>query len=103
FRHGFRSLYKNVEIIQEYDEGLPFIYCDGNQMKQVFMNIIKNAIEAMPNGGIIEIQISCHNFHSVRLTFIDQGVGISAERIKHIGEPYFSTKEKGTGLGLMIT
>ncbi len=98
-----KSLYKNVEIIQEYDEGLPFIYCDGNQMKQVFMNIIKNAIEAMPNGGIIEIQISCHNFHSVRLTFIDQGVGISAERIKHIGEPYFSTKEKGTGLGLMIS
>jgi signal transduction histidine kinase len=72
-------------------------------MKQVFMNILQNAVEAMPTGGIIKALILLENSDSIKFRFIDQGCGISKERIKKIGEPFYSTKEKGTGLGLMIS
>ncbi|AZV42551.1 PAS domain S-box protein [Peribacillus asahii] len=98
-----QALLKNVQIVQEYSENLPLIYCDGNQMKQVYMNILQNAVEAMPNGGVIKIQVLWHSADSILFRFIDQGQGISKERIKNIGEPFFSTKEKGTGLGLMVS
>jgi PAS domain S-box-containing protein len=98
-----QALLNNVEIVQEPRSDLPIINCDGNQMKQVFINILQNAVEAMPNGGLISIEISrpIHDFITIK--FSDQGHGIPEERIKKIGEPFFSTKEKGTGLGLMIT
>ncbi|PLR70360.1 ATP-binding protein [Bacillus sp. UMB0728] len=60
-------------------------------------------VEAMPNGGIIKIQILLDSTDYIKFRFIDQGHGISEERIKNIGEPFFSTKEKGKGLGLMIS
>nr|WP_269078062.1 ATP-binding protein [Alicyclobacillus acidoterrestris] len=72
-------------------------------MKQVFINILQNAVEAMPNGGTITAQISLHDPQSIQFRFIDQGCGIPQERMKHIGEPFYSSKEKGTGLGLMIS
>ena len=103
--HLFESqaILNNVEIVQESCFGLPPIYCDGNHIKQVFFNILHNAVEAMPNGGMIKIQTLLHNSDSIKFRFIDQGHGISEERIKKIGEPFFSTKEKGTGLGLMVS
>ena len=94
---------QNVEIIQEHDLDLPNIFCDENQMKQVFIHILQNAVEAMPNGGIIKIHLQRFGSDSIKVGFIDQGYGISKERIKKIGEPFYSTKEKGTGLGLMIS
>lgn len=96
------SLY-NIEIKQEHDIDLPLIECNENQMKQVLINVLQNAIEAMPNGGTITAQISLPEPHMVRFRFVDQGVGISEERIKHLGEPFYSSKEKGTGLGLVIS
>ncbi|WP_394234902.1 PAS domain S-box protein [Niallia oryzisoli] len=103
--HLFESqaILKNVEIVQKPSEDLPMMYCDSNQIKQVFINILQNAVESMPNGGSITIQGSKQNHESLRFRFIDQGNGIPEERIKKIGEPFFSTKEKGTGLGLMIS
>ncbi|MGF9826660.1 ATP-binding protein, partial [Brevibacillus agri] len=69
---------------------------------QVFINILKNAIEAMPNGGRITIQLQqLGDSLSVRIQ--DQGEGIGEERIQKLGEPFYTTKEKGTGLGLMIS
>ncbi|WP_407653219.1 PAS domain S-box protein [Alicyclobacillus acidoterrestris] len=100
---GSQALLHNIEIKQEYDSNLPCIYCDDNQMKQVFINILQNAVEAMPNGGTITAQISLHDPQSIQFRFIDQGCGIPQERMKHIGEPFYSSKEKGTGLGLMIS
>ncbi|RTE11041.1 ATP-binding protein [Paenibacillus whitsoniae] len=94
---------KNVEIVEKYVIDLPRIYCDENQIKQVFINIFKNAIEAMPNGGIITIQTLSHGTDSIQIRVVDQGCGITTERLKHLGEPFYSTKEKGTGLGLMIS
>jgi PAS domain S-box-containing protein len=98
-----QALLNNVEFLHEVDSDLPLIYCDKNQMKQVFINILQNAVEAMPNGGAIKIEVSQSNSDSIRFRFIDQGYGISEERMKHIGEPFYSTKEKGTGLGLTIS
>lgn len=97
-----QSPLRNVEVIQEHDTEVPRIYCDTNQIKQVFINILQNAVEAMPNGGIIKIQILNHDSEFIKLRFIDQGCGISSERIKSIGEPFYSFKEKGAGLGLMV-
>lgn len=79
------------------------ILCDENQIKQVFQNIISNAIESMANGGTIHIQIGMENEESIYILVIDQGVGIAQERIAKLGEPYYSNKEKGSGLGLMIS
>lgn len=100
-----QALLHNVEFIQEVDSDsdLPPIYCDANQIKQVFINILQNAIEAMTHGGIIKILINWEDSDSIKIRFIDQGCGIPKERIKKIGEPFYSTKEKGTGLGLMIS
>ena len=98
-----QSQLHNVEIKLFQDSDLPAIHCDENQMKQVFINILQNAIDAMPNGGTITVQMSSIASHQVRFRFIDHGSGISKERIKHLGEPFYSSKEKGTGLGLMIS
>ena len=98
-----QALLKNVEIVQDHYVDVPFIHCDKNQIKQVFINILQNAVEAMPNGGVIKIQILQYNLDSIICRFLDQGMGISEERMKKIGEPFYSTKEKGTGLGLMVS
>src|SRR5690625_251478 len=78
------------------------IYCDKTQIKQVLINIIKNAIEAMNEPGTIEIeQVEVRNHIVIRV--IDEGSGIPEEIIHKLGEPFFTTKQTGTGLGLMIT
>ena len=70
----------------------------------MFIHILQNAVEAMPNGGIIKMPLLKQWFMTLlKISFIDQGYGISKERIRKIGEPFYSTKEKGTGLGLMIS
>ena len=74
---------------------------DPDQIKQVFFNLIKNAMEAMPDGGRLEIGISSGDAF-LRLDFRDNGVGIPEDRLGRIFEPYHTTKAKGTGLGLMI-
>lgn len=96
-----QSILNNVQIFVECDTILPKISCEENQLKQVFINIIKNAIEAMPNGGIIKIRIHEKAEGLLSIFFIDEGVGIPKDRIPTLGEPFYTTKEKGTGLGLM--
>jgi PAS domain S-box-containing protein len=97
------ALLKNIEIILEYDCNLTAVHCDRNQIKLVFIHIFKNAIDAMSNQGIIRIQILPYRPDYIKVRFIDQGCGIPEERMKHIGEPFYSTKEKGIGLGLMTS
>ncbi|SFB03449.1 MULTISPECIES: PAS domain S-box protein [unclassified Bacillus (in: firmicutes)] len=79
----------------------PLVLGHKNQMKQLVMNLLKNAIEAMPSGGNIKLDLSGDE-QFVKLKIIDEGMGIPSERLKHIGEPFYSLKEKGTGLGMMI-
>ncbi|MGJ9381835.1 PAS domain S-box protein [Salipaludibacillus sp. CF4.18] len=98
-----QAIMNNIEIIQETDAELPFLTCDNHQIKQVFINILQNGLEAMSSGGVIKIQTNWYGSDKIIFRFIDQGCGISDDRIKNIGEPFYSTKEKGTGLGLMIS
>ena len=75
---------------------------DPDQMKQVFTNIILNAIQAMPNGGELRVKsypVSGQN----TIDIADTGDGIEKDKIKNIFDPFFTTKEKGAGLGLAIT
>lgn len=104
-----QAIMMNVTIKQNYFniDSVPCIYCDENQLKQVFLNIIKNAIEAMPDGGEVTITIkeesSKGKSRRLHIQIKDQGIGIPQTIIERIGEPFFTTKEKGTGLGLMIS
>jgi two-component system sporulation sensor kinase A len=91
---------KNIFIALDSYGEMPFVYCESNQMKQVFINVLKNAIEAMPSGGEIKVELRQKDNNHIQI--IDESVGISKDRIKHLGEPFYSIKEDGIGLGLMI-
>ncbi|WP_226530205.1 PAS domain S-box protein [Metabacillus niabensis] len=92
----------NVSILQEHSFPELQINCDENQLKQVFINLFKNAIDAMPKGGKVKVLTEKIN-HSVKIIVKDEGEGIPPEFLERIGEPFLTTKEKGNGLGLMIT
>jgi PAS domain S-box-containing protein len=93
----------NVNFVMDIQEEVPDIDCQENQLKQVFINIIKNSIEAMPNGGNLMIRVQRKSKDFIELRFIDEGYGIPQDQISSIGEPFFTTKESGTGLGMMIS
>ncbi|NQX62630.1 PAS domain-containing sensor histidine kinase [Paenibacillus qinlingensis] len=98
-----QALLSNIEIEAEVDSGLPPVTCDENQIKQVFINIMKNAIESMEQGGNLRIHAELKGSgNQILVRFVDQGCGIAPERLPKLGEPFYSTKEKGTGLGLMV-
>jgi signal transduction histidine kinase len=90
-----------IEMITE--EPLPPIYCDEKQLKQVFINLIKNAIEAMGKGGKIKIKLKTILGQKLYVAIEDEGCGIPEENIPNIVEPFFTTKKEGTGLGLMVS
>lgn len=98
-----QGILHNIQIITKTDPSLPLIECDENGLKQVFINFLKNAMEAMKNGGHIFIEAQKKDEHSVLIRFIDEGCGIPKEHLEKIGNPLFTTKEKGTGLGMMIS
>ncbi|MBU2567881.1 MAG: GAF domain-containing protein, partial [Elusimicrobia bacterium] len=97
------EIYKNkIRIIKDYGENLPVIKGNARQLKQVFMNIILNAIQAMPSGG--DITVGMHSAdNNLEIYFQDTGSGISEEDISRIFTPFFTTKPEGTGLGLSIS
>ena len=78
------------------------VLCDEHRLKQVFINFIKNSIEAMPSGGKLKINIEKQEEYA-KITIADTGIGIPENKLSKIGEPFFTTKENGTGLGLMIS
>ncbi|EIT85596.1 two-component sensor histidine kinase [Fictibacillus macauensis ZFHKF-1] len=94
---------KNVQFKEQLSSTLPAVLCEGNQLKQVLINVIKNAIEAMHHGGIVTIQTALYKRRFIKITIHDEGIGISKERINRLGEPFYSNKEKGIGLGLMVS
>ncbi|WP_456271748.1 PAS domain S-box protein [Bacillus sp. AK031] len=98
-----QAVMHNVQFKEQYATGIPAIFAEPNQLKQVFINIVKNAIEVMPKGGKISINIEEKGPEKVRISISDEGIGIPKEKIKKLGEPFYTTKERGTGLGLMVT
>lgn len=80
------------------------IYSDSNQLKQVFINLLKNAIESMPGGGTVKISsIVLENEKQLVLLIEDEGLGIEEDKISMLGKPFYSTKQDGNGLGLMVS
>jgi signal transduction histidine kinase len=98
-----QALFHNVKIIKNLDPFLPFIRGNASQLKQVLINIIVNAAEAMHGNGTLTISSSpSPDRRSIFLEFTDTGEGIAEENLSRIFDPFFTTKAigKGTGLGL---
>ncbi len=110
-----------ISFAQNYDENLPLVVVDSQQIQQVFFNLILNALDAMPNGGRLEIQAKTvetvifaidrrkkrhprnnHNSIFVEVNVSDTGHGVQPEDLEAIFNPFFTTKPQGTGLGLSI-
>ncbi|PGC32574.1 PAS domain-containing sensor histidine kinase [Bacillus pseudomycoides] len=98
-----RAIMTNIQIDLHIESKELMIDCCENQLKQVFINILQNSIEAMPDGGTILISVKKSEREEVIINMVDEGIGIPEERIKRLGEPFYSTKEKGTGIGLMLS
>ncbi|MGN7468788.1 PAS domain-containing sensor histidine kinase [Brevibacillus sp. SAFN-007a] len=94
---------KNIQIHASIDPQLPLISCEENQIKQVLLNICKNAMEALPEGGEIHVRGQLVSAEHIQISITDNGCGIDPERIPRLGEPFYTTKENGTGLGLMVS
>jgi PAS domain S-box-containing protein len=93
----------NVLIHTEFDSDEVMIHCEENQLKQAFINFIKNAIDSMPQGGKVVIQMESSDNEELLIRIIDQGYGIPEHILPKLGQPFYTTKEKGTGLGLMVS
>ncbi len=96
------ALLHNIEFTITVTEEECLVSCEENQLKQVFINLLKNAIEAMHGGGIIHLHIA-NLRDQVVITITDEGEGIPEEMIPKIGDPFFTGKETGTGLGIMVS
>lgn len=97
--------YNNISIVKNLAENLPATMTDGSQLQQVLLNLINNGIDAVGQGGAIEIRTEVSAENKLLLEFADNGPGIRPENIKQIFDPFFTTKDpgKGTGLGLYIS
>ena len=98
-------LYKSIHLDLNLKENLPKVKSDRGQLQQVFLNIIKNAIDAVHNGGSIAVTTNKKDENMISVAIRDNGHGIPEKALRYIFEPFFTTKEKGkgTGLGLSIT
>ncbi len=98
-------LFRNIRLELNLAEGLPKIESDKGQLQQVFLNIINNAVDAIEEGGLIEVSTRVKDKNTVLVSIRDTGSGIPKDKLKSIFEPFYTTKEKGegTGLGLFIS
>jgi len=94
----------NVEVVRDYDTGLPPIHADRNQFVQVFVNLVKNAIDAMPEGGTLTLATGRRNGRAV-ISVKDTGCGMTRDQMQRVFMPFYTTKDpgKGTGLGLSVS
>lgn len=94
----------NVQITTDFSR-LPMLWLDEAKMKQVYLNLLVNAIQAMPNGGLLHIATLFDETQGVKITFTDTGSGIAPEHLDRIFDPFFTTKAlgEGTGLGLFVS
>ncbi|GAB7386709.1 PAS domain S-box protein [Bacillaceae bacterium] len=93
----------NTRIVTEFDRDIPHIMCEEQQLQQAFKNILENAFDAMPGGGTIKILAKRYGKKKVLIRVVDEGSGIPEENIAKLGAPHYKIKERGTGLGLMVS
>jgi len=96
---------RDITIDVDIAEDIPMFQSDRGKLQQIFLNIINNAFAALSDGGSLKIEAMLKGDGAVTIQFTDSGCGISQENLKHVFEPFFSTRrsEGGTGLGLSIT
>ena len=97
----------SIEVCCQIDPQVPQLWCDGGKIKQVLLNLVLNAVQAMPDGGKLTIAVtvapsSISEIPAIHLTVSDTGTGIPTELQSRIFDPFFTTKDQGTGLGLAI-
>ena len=99
---------RQITVARHFAADTPLIYADRQKLRQVFLNLLTNASDAMPQGGTLTLRTASANLEDGRpvvlIEFIDTGVGIPPQHLARVMEPFFTTKEegKGTGLGLAI-
>jgi len=93
---------KNIEITFENPDASQWIVGETNQLKQVFINLLKNGMDAMDSNGTIRVSVNSTE-QEVLIRVQDEGSGMTPEQVQKLGQPFFTTKETGTGLGFMIT
>lgn len=97
-----QAILHSIQIDSDFGSDPLWIYGVESQIKQVFINVIKNAIEAMTDGGAIRVHMRRVD-NSVRIRITDEGPGIEDSQLAKMGQPFYTTKDKGTGLGLMVS
>ncbi|MFD2443047.1 ATP-binding protein [Bacillus sp. CGMCC 1.16607] len=97
-----QALLNNIRFNLEIEESAFFIIGEKNQLKQVLLNILKNALESMNKDGEIQLKLRKNTEAECIISIQDQGCGVPEELLPRLGEPFYTLKEKGTGLGLMI-
>lgn len=97
--HAPRS--EKIRLTKQLPEDLPEIQCDPEQLEQVLLNLLINAIEASPDGAEVRLSASPNEMH-LQIDVCDQGPGVPASDVDHLFDPFFTTKEHGTGLGLPV-
>ena len=104
--------HSNVTLVQNWDHNIPMIQANPDHLKQVFLNIVINAVDAMPEGGILSVSTTQDELallanqqpaKMIRIEFSDTGLGMGAETISSLFEPFFTTKDYGSGLGLYVS
>ncbi|MBP1157343.1 MULTISPECIES: PAS domain S-box protein [unclassified Paenibacillus] len=100
---GAQAMLQDIEIGLNKPAGKLMILCDRSQIKQVFINFLKNSMESMTEGGRIDVELKSGGDSQGIVRISDQGCGIPKEQLRLIGEPFYSTKESGTGLGLLVS
>jgi two-component system NtrC family sensor kinase len=101
-----QAVFHDIRIVKSLDTQVPMVLLDANQIQQVFMNILLNAADAMPAGGVLTITSGLiHEDSCLQVRFSDTGTGISEKNLNRIFDPFFTTKadKKGTGLGLAVS
>jgi two-component system NtrC family sensor kinase len=101
---GKKLQHSHVTVQRDWSDELPHIQAVANQLKQVFLNLILNAMYAMPDGGTLTISADrAKDDSAIFIRFADTGHGIAPEHLDHIFEPFYTTRPDGTGLGLSIS
>lgn len=101
----YEALKRSIKIVEDFDYRLPSIAADANRLKQVFINLVMNAFQAMEGGGSLLLRSSSSEERFASVQIADTGSGIPQKTLSRIFEPFYTTKKtaKGTGLGLFIT
>jgi signal transduction histidine kinase len=96
---------RSVAVVEELSHDLPVVAADSNRLKQIFINLVMNALQVMENGGMLLLKTTMTGDRSVEVEIADTGCGIPQDKLARIFDPFYTTKAagEGTGLGLFIT